>query len=134
MKKLCITFIIFNLALFTSCKKSDPVTEELALFLNSKFQLAPQNNHVYLFVPSTQCHNCILLSAQNLSEELKEKLHIVTSLNQKHFSGFKNFHRDKSDDVSALKFLGYENKFVFYNNNQVEAIVKANIGLLNNEV
>ncbi|MCE3228113.1 MAG: hypothetical protein K0S32_2664, partial [Bacteroidetes bacterium] len=33
-----------------------------------------------------------------------------------------------------LKFLGYENKFVFYNNNQVEAIVKANIGLLNNEV
>lgn len=125
MKKQLITYLIFSLIL-SSCIKN-PNTAELEKYLQQNFNMEPQNGHIYLFVPSIQCHNCIMLNAAKLSPEINSKLHVFSALPQKHFLNFINYHHDEKENLLHLKLVDYENKIAFYNNEEIQFVFEANI-------
>ncbi len=105
----------------------DTITNEFKQYLKSEFDQEPKNGDIYLFVPSNQCKNCVKLNADKLEIALNNRLHIISSLQKKHFKNFTHYFFDKENKLLELKLVDYENKFVFYNNNRVECVVKANI-------
>jgi hypothetical protein len=126
VKKLLFIFIIFNCLFLFNCIVNS-TTQEFKQYLKTKLNQEPKNGDIYLFVPSNQCKNCIKLNATKLDIRLNNRLHIISSLPTKHFKNFTHYFFDKEDKLLELKFVDYENKFVFYNNNHVECVVKANI-------
>jgi major membrane immunogen (membrane-anchored lipoprotein) len=127
MKKRLFTFIIISTTLLWACSNSDSVTLEFDAYLKTVIKNKPKNGDIYLLVPASQCKNCIFLNGNKISEALNNRLHIISSLPQSHFKNFSHYHHDKEDILQELKFLDYENKLVFYNNDKVDRILKANI-------
>ena len=105
----------------------DTTTNEFKQYLKSEFDQEPKNGDIYLFVPSNQCKNCVKLNADKLEIALNNRLHIISSLPTKHFKNFTHYFFDKENKLLELKLVDYENKFVFYNNNLVECVLKAHI-------
>jgi hypothetical protein len=129
MKKQLIIFLISNL-LFFGCNKPDDVSEEFKEYLKQTFDIQPTNGNLYLFIPANQCESCIMLNASKLSSEFNKRLFIFSALQKKHFKGFNNYYRDKKDKLQELKLVDYENKFVFFDHDKVECVVKANLNSL----
>ena len=90
----------------------------------------PINGNIYLLVPANQCENCINLNGSKLSKEFNEHFYILSAISQKHFKNFANYYYDSKNNIAHLKLVDFENKFILYNNNKVEYIVKANINTL----
>jgi hypothetical protein len=126
IKRLNSIFIIFNCFFLFSCS-INTTTKEFKQYLKTKLNQEPKDGGIYLFVPSNQCKNCVKLNADKLETTLNNRLHIISSLPAKHFENFTHYFFDRENELLELKLVDYENKFVFYNNNRVECVVKANI-------
>jgi len=126
VKKLYFTFIIFSCFLLVRCGV-DENTAAFAQYLKTEMHHDPKNGDVYLFIPSTQCVNCVQLDGIKLDSALNKRLYIISSIPQKHFTNFQHYFFDKEDKLLELKLVDYENKMVFYDHNQVTRVLKAEI-------
>jgi hypothetical protein len=112
--------------LLVSCG-GDETTATFKQYLKTEMHHDPKNGDVYLFIPSTQCINCVQLDGNKLPDALNKRLYVISAIPQKHFTNFQHYFFDKEDKLLELKLVDYENKLVFYDQNRVMGVVKAKI-------